>query len=96
MARKVPRPFTYSWGSGQVVEEVSASREHSEPTVQLLEFERGDDHDRYVMVRFCSYTPAGAFRRHPMLASGDDIDQLRVALRQAPRLHALLSRLVAE
>ena len=89
MARKIPRPFKYPWGSGQIVEEVSATREHSEPTLQLLEFE-GEGHDGYVMIRFCSYTPKGAFRRHPMLATADDIAQLREALRQAPRLRSLL------
>ena len=48
------------------------------------------------MVRFCSYTPTGAFRRHPMLASADDIAQLRDALKQTPRLRAMLAELVAE
>lgn len=95
MARKVPRPFNYPWGSGQVVEEASATREHSQPTLQLLEFQ-GEGHEGYLMVRFCSYTPTGAFRRHPMLAGTDDIDQLREALEQTPRLRELLRRLVAD
>jgi hypothetical protein len=95
MARKIPRPFTYPWGSGQIVEEVSATREHSEPTLQLLEFQ-DEGHDRYVMIRFCSYTPRGAFRRHPMLAGEDDIAQLREALKQAPRLRSLLTELVRD
>jgi hypothetical protein len=95
MARKIPRPFTYPWGSGQIVEEVSATREHSEPTLQLLEFQ-DEGHDRYVMIHFCSYTPRGAFRRHPMLAGEDDIAQLREALKQAPRLRSLLTELVRD
>ena len=37
---------------------------------------------------------SGAFRRHPMLAGSDDLDQLREALHEAPRLRALLSQLV--
>jgi hypothetical protein len=93
MARKIPRPFQYPWGSGQIVEEASAVREHSEPTLQLLEFQ-GDDHDGYLMVRFCSYTPTGAFRRHPMLAGTDDIAQLRESLKETPRLRALLAGLL--
>jgi hypothetical protein len=93
MARKIPRPFSYPWGSGQIVEEVSAVREHSEPTLQLLAFDGGEE---WEMVRFCSYTPSGAFRRHPMLAGRDDISQLREALKQAPRLRAILSELIAE
>lgn len=93
MARKVPRPFKYPWGGGQIVEEAFATREHSEPTFQLLEFQ-GDGHEPYVMIRFCSYTPSGAFRRHPMLASADDLAQLRQALKATPRLQALLTELV--
>jgi hypothetical protein len=95
MARKIPRPFQYPWGSGEIVEEASAVREHSEPTLQLLEFQ-GGGHDGYLMVRFCSYTPTGAFRRHPMLAGPDDIAQLREALKETPRLRALLAELVGD
>jgi hypothetical protein len=95
MARKIPRPFEYHWGSGQIVEEASAVREHSEPTLQLLEFQ-GGDHDGYLMVRFCSYTPTGAFRRHPMLAGTDDIAQLREALKETPRLRAVLADLIRD
>jgi hypothetical protein len=95
MAREIPRPFKYPWGTGQIVEEVSATREHSEPTLQLLEFQ-DEGHAGYVMVRFCSYTPTGAFRRHPMLAGEDDIAQLREALDTSPRLKALLAKLVRE
>jgi hypothetical protein len=95
MARKIPRPFKYPWGGGQIVEEASATREHSEPTLQLLEFQ-DDGHEGYVMIRFCSYTPSGSFRRHPMLASADDIAQLRAALKATPRLRALLAGLVSD
>lgn len=95
MAKKVPRPFKYPWGSGQIVEEASATREHSQPTLQLLQFQ-GDGHEDYVMIRFCSYTPSGAFRRHPMLASADDIAQLREALKETPRLRSLLAELISE
>jgi hypothetical protein len=95
MARKIPRPFKYPWGGGQIVEEASATREHSEPTLQLLEFDDAD-HGGYLMVRFCSYTPTGAFRRHPMLAGADDIAQLRESLKETPRLRSLLAELVRD
>jgi hypothetical protein len=95
MPRQVPRPFKYPWGDGQIVEEASAVREHSEPTLQLLEFQ-SEGHENYLMVRFCSYTPAGAFRRHPMLAGEDDLAQLREALKQTPRLRSLLEALVRD
>jgi hypothetical protein len=95
MARKIPRPFKYPWGSGEIVEEASAHREHSEPTLQLLEFQ-DTGHGGYLMVRFCSYTPKGAFRRHPMLAGEDDLGQLRDALKDTPRLRSLLRTLVED
>jgi len=95
MARQIPRPFKYPWGSGEIVEEASATREHSEPTLQLLEFQ-DEGHGGYLMVRFCSYTPKGAFRRHPMLAGADDIAQLRDALEETPRLRALIAGLVQD
>jgi hypothetical protein len=90
---KAPETVHLFVGSGEIVEEVSAVREHSEPTLQLLQFQ-DEGNAGYEMIRFCSYTPTGAFRRHPMLAGSGDIEQLREGLKQAPRLRALLARLV--
>ena len=92
MARKVPRPFNYEWGKGQIVEEVSATNEYSEPTIQLLQFD-DEGHGGHEIVRFCSYTPTGAFRRHPMLAGKEEFQQFRAALKTTPRLRALLKEL---
>jgi hypothetical protein len=93
MARQVPRPFKYDWGSGHVVEEVAAANPHYEPAIQLLVCE-GGDHDGEEHLRFCFYSPRGAFQRHPMVIDRRDIAELRAALEDAPRIRALLKELV--
>ena len=37
--REVPRPFEFHWGGGQIVEEASYVGKHTEPAIQLLEYE---------------------------------------------------------
>jgi hypothetical protein len=95
VARQLPRPFRYEWGSGQVVEEVSAPNPHYEPVIQLLVCE-GGEHDGEEQLRFCFYSPRGAFQRHPLVIDERDIDELNAALERAPRIRALLERLVAD
>jgi hypothetical protein len=95
VARQVPRPVKSEWGSGQVVEEVSASNPHYEPAILLLVCE-GRDHDGEEQLRFCFYSPRGAFQQHPMVIDRSDIDELCAALKDAPRIRALLERLVAD
>lgn len=95
MARTVPRPFQYMWGSGQVVEEAAAPGDHYEPVIQLLRVE-GGDHDGEEQVRFCFYSARGGFRRSPLVVSEDDIEGLRQALASTPRLRELLRQLVAD
>ncbi len=87
--RVVPRPFSFHWGGGQIVEEATFVSEHHEPTVQLLEYEDGS-----LSIRFCSYGHRGQFMRSPMMADEDDLSGLREALESCPRLHALLKRIV--
>lgn len=93
MARKVPRKFSLHFGSGEVVEEATYSGEHHEPTIQLMEFTDGDAAGS-VMLRFCSYNGRGQFQRDPLLLSETDIEALREALHQTPRLKELLRRLI--
>ena len=94
-ARKVPRPFNYSWGGGQIIEEAAFEAEHSEPAVQLLRYE-GGDHDGHESVRFCFYNLRGAFQRHPLMLGADDIAKMREALKETPRLRELLKELVRD
>lgn len=87
--RLIPRPFSFHWGGGQIVEEATFVSEHHEPTIQLLEYEDGS-----LSIRFCSYGHRGQFMRSPMMAGEDDLNGLREALTSCPRLHALLKGMV--
>lgn len=94
--RKVPRPFRYEWGGGQVVEEVSFVGEWSEPALQLLRYEGGDN-DGDEVVRFCFYNLRGAWQRHPLALGADDMKKFRALLKKdAPRMRAMLKQLVAD
>ena len=93
MARKVPRPFKYEWGGGQIVEEAACTFEHHEPVIQLMRYE-GGELDGKEAIRFCFYNLRGAFQRHPLMIGTEDIAELREALKQAPRLRSLLQQLV--
>lgn len=91
--RKLPRPFSYYWGNGMIVEEASTEGKYHNPAIQLLEYSEGEAAGG-VSVRFCYYSHDGRFQRSPLLIGEDDIAGLREALTGAPRLHALLQRLV--
>ncbi len=84
-----PRRFALHWGEGVVAEEVRVEGEHHDPAVQLLQFDDGA-----VAVRFCYFNKRGRFQRSPLIVGTDEIDALRDALRDQPRLHALLAALV--
>lgn len=90
--RTLPRPFTLHWGSGQIVEEASYVAEHHEPAVQLLAYE-GELEGTW-SIRFCFYSPRGAFQRSPMIVGEDEIKGLRAALKKTPKLRRLLQKLV--
>lgn len=91
--RELPRPFNYHWGSGQIVEEASYAGRYHEPVVQLLEYDEGEAAGSW-SIRFCFYSPGGRFQRSPLVISDDELAGLRAALKKAPRLRALLKRLV--
>ena len=90
-ARKLPRPFSFPWGGGQIVEEVFVESEHHVPTIQLLEYGDGS-----LSVRFCSYTHSGRFQRNPVMMSADDMRGLARALKETPRLQKLVGGLVRQ
>ena len=92
-SRPLPRPFTYHWGSGQIVEEAAYTGQHHEPAIQLLEYDEGEAAGGWSM-RFCFYSREGRFQRSPLVVGDDELDGLRAALQHTPRLRALLKRLV--
>ena len=91
--REVPRPFKFHWGSGQIVEEASFVGTYVEPSIQLLEY---DDHPGVFALRFCYYSLDGRFQRSPMMLDGpDSVEGMRAALKETPRLRALLKKLAS-
>jgi hypothetical protein len=91
--REVPRPFAFHWGGGQIVEEAAYIGRHTEPAIQLLEYE---GHPGSYGIRFCYYNLDGRFQRSPMMIDGEDsFEGLRAALKETPKLRAMLRKLVA-
>lgn len=84
-ARKLPRPFTLHWGTGEIVEEVSYVGEHHEPAIQLLRYEDGSE-----SIRFCYYDHKGRFQRSPVIVGSDEMKGLKRELNKSPRLAKLL------
>lgn len=90
--REVPRPFAFHWGGGQIIEEASYIGEHTEPSIQLLEYE---GYSGSYGIRFCYYNLDGRFQRSPMMIdSTDSLEGLRAALKETPKLRELLRKLV--
>jgi hypothetical protein len=90
--REVPRPFEFHWGGGEIVEEASYVGKHTEPAIQLLEYE---GHPGSYGIRFCYYNLGGRFQRSPMMIDGEDtFEGLRDALKETPKLRAMLRKLV--
>jgi hypothetical protein len=92
-SRVLPRPFTYHWGSGQIVEEAGYVGEHHEPSIQLLEYD-DPEHSGAWSIRFCFYNRNGQFQRSPLVIGDDDLKGLRASLKKTPKLRRLLKRLV--
>lgn len=89
--RVVPRPFKFHWGSGQIIEEASYVGRYTEPAIQLLEY---DESPGTYAIRFCYYNHDGRFQRSPMmLDSAEALEGMRAALKQTPKLRALLKKL---
>jgi hypothetical protein len=91
-SRKLPRPFEMHWGRGEIVEEASFTGEYHEPAIQLLEYTEGEAAGSF-SVRFCTYNHRGGFQRSPLMVSEADIEGLRKAIEETPRLRDLLRRL---
>lgn len=87
------KKFSFHWGSGVIAEEAQAEGHWHRPTLQLMEYTDGDAKGM-LSVRFCTYTPRGRFSRSPLMMSQDDIELMRVALANTPRLRDFLKRLV--
>lgn len=87
--RPLPRPFSFYWGSGQIVEEATYVGQYHEPAIQLLEYEDGS-----LSVRFCYYNHNGQFQRSPLTMGEQDLASLREELEGCPRLQVFLQKLL--
>jgi hypothetical protein len=89
----VPRAFNFHWGGGQIIEEAAYTGTYVEPAIQLLEYE---GHPGAYGIRFCYYSLDGRFQRSPMMIDGEDsLAGLRAALKETPKLRALLRKLTS-
>lgn len=86
---RVPRSFSMHWGDGQIVEEARFEGEHTEPAIQLMQFETGPTAGS-VALRFCHFNHAGRFQRSPLIVGETEVGLLREAVATNPRIRALL------
>ena len=87
------KTFKLSWGSVVVVEQAQSTSDHKKPTIQLLHFTDGECEGQN-QLRFCQYSPNGAFSRFPLSIGPTDLTRLRREIKKCPQLHKLLARLV--
>ena len=78
-----------------VAEEAQVQGQYHVPTIQLLQFKEGPA-DGEVSIRFCHYNHSGRFQRSPLLMSMAEIEMMREALRETPKLKELLRKLVED
>jgi len=81
------------WGNGFITEEASFIGEYHSPCIQLLEYTEGEAAGSS-SIRFCYYGHDGRFQRSPLMVSDAELDDLREAINAAPKLKAILRRLL--
>jgi hypothetical protein len=94
-ARRVPRAFTMPWGSGLVVEEAAIDEGLHSPSIQLLHYELGEKQGQHA-IRFAAYDEENHLEQRPLIINEREIARLKAELDLAPRLKALLKRLVED
>lgn len=94
-ARRIPRAFQLPWGTGIVLEEAAVAGGLHEPSIQLLHYELGEKQGQYA-IRFAAYDEEGRIEQRPLIINEREIASLRAELALAPRLKAILKRLVED
>ncbi|MCK9486410.1 MAG: hypothetical protein M0R73_06870 [Dehalococcoidia bacterium] len=94
-ARRVPRAFMLPWGKGTVLEEASIEGGLHQPALHLLHYELGEKKGQYA-IRFAAFDEDGRMEDRPLIINEREIAALRAELALAPRLKALLKRLVED
>jgi hypothetical protein len=62
-------PVLFPLGRGQIIEEASYTGAHTEPAIQLLEYE---GHPGSYGIHFCYYSHDARFQRSPMMIDSED------------------------
>ncbi len=87
--RPLPRPFSFEWAQGQVVDEASIKCKlgnHSwEPTIQLLRYDDGTEN-----LRLCVFH-GKRFSRMPLLISPEELTALMTEASRHPRIKTFLT-----
>ncbi|MCC6236047.1 MAG: hypothetical protein IT299_00580 [Dehalococcoidia bacterium] len=91
--RRVPRAFQLPWGSGLILEEAAIEGGLHEPALELLRYERGERKGQ-LAIRFSAYSPEGELERRPLIVNERELARLKKEIDRAPRLKALLKKLV--
>jgi len=68
--------------------------QYHQPAIQLLEFREGEAAGA-LQIRFCYYDHRGRFQRSPLIVDEENLAALALGLKSAPRLRAMLKRLLA-
>lgn len=87
-----PKTFAFDWGRGIIEEEVQIETPYHRPTIQLLKFTEGDAAGTYE-IRFCHYGRRGGFQRSALIVDAREVARLGRALRRAPKLRKILTKL---
>lgn len=91
--RRIPRPFNLLWGGGKIIEEASIEGGLHAPSLQLLRYETGEKSGQ-MAIRFAAYDPEGDLERRPLIINEREFESLKNEIHRAPRLEALLRKLV--
>ena len=91
--RRIPRPFNLLWGGGKIIEEASIEGGLHAPSLQLLRYESGEKSGQ-MAIRFAAYDPEGDLERRPLIINEREFESLKNEIQRAPRLEALLRKLV--
>lgn len=93
---RIPRPFTFEGiGEGDIIEEAAVEYDEWAPSIQLLRFtdtkHRGEE-----VLRFCYYVESGQLARRALWIDDDNVEALRKAIRNSPRVRKFLQRLLED
>ena len=89
---EIPRAFNFDKiGKGEIVEEAGVEYDEWAPTIQVLEFENGQE-----VLRFCYYTQSGKLAPRALYLDKTDIANLREEIKNKPLVKKFIQNLLTE